>query len=146
MGAKKHQKGTDNIASKLWSITTSDLPDYKKKKKKKIQKKNTCLSVVNSPFCIRLKWCCIVPCLLFSCFSVLFKLVITSLGEERPALGAPRSFVCILCTRTFLSFFFSSCFQWLAAACDCGTPWTFLLTLFILFHLAHVLQVGLDGH
>ena len=63
-------------------------------------------------------------------FSVLFGIVITSLGEERAGLCAFRTFVCLFCTHLFLSFFSSSWCQGLAAARDCGTPWTFLLTLF----------------
>ena len=37
-----------------------------------------------------------------------------------------RAFVCLLCTRWSLAFLSSSWSQELAAAYDCGTPWTFL--------------------
>ena len=66
-------------------------------------------------------------------FSVLFSIVITSFGEERADLCAFRAFVCLFCMRWFLSIFSSSWCQGLAAVCDCGTPWIFLLT-FCLFH------------
>ena len=53
-------------------------------------------------------------------FSVLFSIVITSFCEERAGLCASRAFVCLFCTRRFLSFFSSSLCQGLAAVCDCG--------------------------
>ena len=56
--------------------------------------------------------------------------MITSLGEEGAGLCASRAFVCLFCT-IFLSFFSSSWCRGLAAVCDCGTPLTFLLTLFL---------------
>ena len=56
--------------------------------------------------------------------------MITSLGEEGAGLCASRVFVCLFCTCEFLSFFFSSLCRGLAAVCDIGTPWTFLLTFF----------------
>ena len=43
-------------------------------------------------------------------------------------------FVCLFCACMFLSFFSSSWCQGLAAVCDCGIPWSFLLTFF-LFHV-----------
>ena len=57
-----------------------------------------------------------------------FGLVITSLGEERAGLCSSHAFVCLVCTRRFVSFFSSSWCRGLAAAYDCGTPFTFLLT------------------
>ena len=48
----------------------------------------------------------------------------TSLGEEGAGLCASCAFVCLLCT--FVS---SSRGRGLAVVCDCGTPWTFLLTI-----------------
>ena len=57
-------------------------------------------------------------------FSVLLSIVITSHGEEGAGLCASRAFVCVFCTRQFLSVFSSFCSQ----ACDSGTPWTFSLT------------------
>ena len=59
--------------------------------------------------------------------SVLFSIVVISLGKERAGLCASRAFVYLFCTRQFLSFFPSSWCQKLAAACDCDTPWIFLL-------------------
>ena len=56
--------------------------------------------------------------------------MITSLGEERAGLYASRALVCLFCTRQFLSFFSVSWCQGLAAACDCGTLWTFLFLAF----------------
>ena len=54
-----------------------------------------------------------------------------------PRLGK-RELVCVLLVHlfvcfvlvSFLSFFSSSWCRGLAAVCDCGTPWTFLLTFF----------------
>ena len=71
----------------------------------------------------------VFPCSLSSCFFILFSIVINSLGEEGAGLCASRAFVCLFCTCQFLSFVSSSCCRGLAALCDCGTPWTFLLTV-----------------
>ena len=58
----------------------------------------------------------------FSNLCLLFKYALAG-------LCASRAFVCFVRV-SFLSFFFSSSWCWgLAAVCDCGTPWTFLLTL-----------------
>ena len=57
--------------------------------------------------------------------------VITSPGEEGTYLCASRAFVCLFCACWFLSFFSSSWCQGLAAASDCGTPCTFLLTFLL---------------
>ena len=60
-------------------------------------------------------------------FSVLFRNVITSLRDERDGLYDSDAFVCWFCTS-----FFSSAWCWgLAAAYDCGSPWTFLLNFMI---------------
>ena len=73
----------------------------------------------------------------FFFFSVLFSIAITSLGEEGAGVCASRAFVCLFCTRQFLSIFSSSRCQRLAAACDCSTLWTFLLTpLYIVLHVS----------
>ena len=56
--------------------------------------------------------------------------MITLLGEEGADLCASRAFVYLFCTREFLTFFSSSWCQGLAAASDCGNPWTFLLTFY----------------
>ena len=61
-----------------------------------------------------------------------FSIVITSFGEERAALCASCAFICIFCTRYVLSIFSSSWYQGLAAACGCGTRWTFLFTFFFI--------------
>ena len=70
----------------------------------------------------------VFPCSLSSCFVIPLRIVITSLGEEEDGLCASRAFVCLFCTCWFLSFFSSCSCRGLAAFCDCGTPWTFLLT------------------
>ena len=53
--------------------------------------------------------------------------MITSLGEEGAGLCASRAFICLFCT-CFCHFSSSSWCRGLVAVCDCGTPWTFLLT------------------
>ena len=66
------------------------------------------------------------------CFSICFSILITSFGEEGAGLCFSRAFVCLFCACMFLSFFSSSWCRGLAAVCDCGIPWTFLLIFFIL--------------
>ena len=57
---------------------------------------------------------CVLPCSLFSCFSVLFSIVITSIREERAGLYASRAIVCLSCMRYSLSLFSSYwCQGWL---------------------------------
>ena len=68
---------------------------------------------------------------LFIFFFSPFNIVITLLGEERAGLRVSCVFVCLFGTRYFLSFFSYSWCQGLAAACDCGTPLTFLLNLIL---------------
>ena len=63
-------------------------------------------------------------------FSVCFRFLNTSLEEEGAGLCASRTYVCLFCACMFLSFFSSSWRRWLAAVCDCGILWTFLLTFF----------------
>ena len=71
----------------------------------------------------------VFPCVnLFLCFSVLFSIAITSLGEERANRSAFRTFVRFACLD--LSVSSSSWGLGRAAVCDCGTPWTFLLPFF----------------
>ena len=70
--------------------------------------------------------------------SVLFSIVITSLGKERADLFAFRAFVCLFCTCQFLFFFSSSWCQGLAAVCDCGAPWNFLLTVFVTYEAIRI--------
>ena len=52
---------------------------------------------------------------------------------------------CLFCTCKFLSFFSSSWYRGLDAVCDCGTPWTVLLTSFQLlkFSTFRCFRVGL---
>ena len=79
-------------------------------------------------FLLRGVLCCLCFHVVVFFFSPV-SIVINSLWEERAGL----CFSCIVCLfyrRRFLSFFSSSWCQGLTAACDCGTPWTFLLTLF----------------
>ena len=52
-------------------------------------------------------------------------------GGEWAGLCASHAFVCLICTRYVLSFVSSSWCQRLSATCDCGTPWNFLLTIFV---------------
>ena len=54
-----------------------------------------------------------------------FSIAITSLGEERANLSAFRTFVRFALVWVLSVSFFSWCLG-RAAACDCGTPWTFL--------------------
>ena len=49
-----------------------------------------------------------------------------SLREERANSGAFRAFYSIWACLVLSVFSSSSCLRW-AAACDCGTLWTFLL-------------------
>ena len=69
------------------------------------------------------------------CFSISFNTVIISLGEEEAGLCV----VVVLCVCVFFLFFVLFCFvcfcflsfwRFFASVslCDCGTPWTFLLT------------------
>ena len=60
-------------------------------------------------------------------FFVCFSILITLLEEERAGL------VCLFCACMILSFFSSSWCRGLAVVCDCGIPWTFLLTLFFIW-------------
>ena len=87
---------------------------------------------------------------LSSCFfffqSYLVLRDITSLGEERAGLCASRAFVCLFCTGQSLSFFSSSWCQGLAATCDCGAPWTFLLTFMAQQERFDVLHNELQGN
>ena len=59
-----------------------------------------------------------------------FSIAITSHGEERANLSAFRTFVRFALI-WFLSVSSSSWCLGRAAACDCGTPWTFLLSFFL---------------
>ena len=58
-----------------------------------------------------------------------FSIANTSPGEERPNLSAFRTFFSI-CACLVLSVSSSSWCLERAAVCDCGTPWTFLLSFF----------------
>ena len=77
----------------------------------------------------------VFPCSLSSCFFISFSIVIASLGEEGAGLCASRAFVCLflhmLVSVIFLFLLVSGVgcgWMGLDAVCDCGTPWTFLLT------------------
>ena len=59
-------------------------------------------------------------------FYVVFSIVVTSLGEVY------FSCICLFILHAFLS---SSLCQGLAAACDCGTPWSFFYFLLLLINL-----------
>ena len=79
-------------------------------------------------FCtLRDTLCLVLPYSLSVCFFRPFSILITLLGEEGAGLCACYAFV----LRVYVFVFFSSsgC-RGLAAVCDCGTPWTFLLTFY----------------
>ena len=82
---------------------------------------------------------CYFVLLFFSPFSI----AITSFGKGRANLGAFHAFscVCLICLVVSASSS-SSCLGW-AAACDCGTAWTFLLHFFeeVLFCINHLFNV-----
>ena len=59
--------------------------------------------------------------------SVCFSILVTTLGEHGAGLCASRTFVYLFCACMFLSFFSFSRSRRLAAVCDCGIRWTFLL-------------------
>ena len=66
---------------------------------------------------------------LCSRFSVCFSILITSLGEEGAGLCASRAFVCF--ARVCLCpFSLPLGCRGMAAVCDCGIPWTLLLSFF----------------
>ena len=58
-----------------------------------------------------------------------FSIAITSLGEERANLSVSLFFFVRLFDLRLFGFvcFLFLLVSWRAAACDCGTPWTFLL-------------------
>ena len=90
-------------------------------------------------FVLSLALCYVVIMLLF--FSVLLALRLPHLGK--------RELILVLFVRLFdLRLFGFVCFLFLlgrAAACDCGTPWTFLLPLFFIVFLCLSLWCwGLD--
>ena len=66
---------------------------------------------------------CLSVCLFVLVFFSPFSIAITSLGEERANLSAFRTFV------RFVLVWICR-FPGRAAVCDCGTPWTFLLSFF----------------
>ena len=69
----------------------------------------------------------VLPCvILLLCFFSPFSIAITSLGEERANLSSFRMFVRFVLV-WFLSVSSSSWCLGRAAACNCGSPWTFLL-------------------
>ena len=74
-----------------------------------------------------------------------FCIVITALGEERELAYVLLVHLFVHFARVDVWPFFSpSWCQRLAAACDCGTPWTFLLTFFylkLILMVHRVLQV-----
>ena len=70
-------------------------------------------------------------CFFILVFFSLFSIVVTSLGEERANFIAFCMFVRFALV-WFLSVSSSSWCLGRAAACDCGTPWTFLLPFLLL--------------
>ena len=85
-------------------------------------------------FILRGDLSCFAWCYFVLVFFSPLSIAITSLGEERANLSAFRTFV-----RFPLVWFLSvSSFSWClgrAAACDCGTTWTFMLTFSSLKYL-----------
>ena len=67
---------------------------------------------------------CLTLCYFVFVFFSPFSIAITSLGEDRTNLSAS------ICACLVLSVSSSSWCLGRAAVCDCGTPWTFLLSLF----------------
>ena len=63
-------------------------------------------------------------------FYVCFSILITSLGEEGAGLCASRTFVSLFCASIFFVLFLFLWVSRVAAVCDCGIPWIFLLTFF----------------
>ena len=74
---------------------------------------------------------CLTLCYFVFVFFSRFSIAIISLWEERANLGA-FLYVCQICAYLVLSVFSSSRCLGRAAACDYGTPWTFLLPFFII--------------
>ena len=72
---------------------------------------------------------CLTLCHFVLVFFSPFSIAITSFGEERANLSAFRTFLSMFAC---LDLSVSSSFWCLgiAAVCDCGTPWTFLLPFF----------------
>ena len=68
---------------------------------------------------------CLTVCHFVLVFFSPFSIAITSLGEERANLSAFRTFVRFVLVWICRSS--SSLCLGMAAVCDCGTPWTFLL-------------------
>ena len=66
--------------------------------------------------------------ILFLYFSVLLALRLPRLGKRELILVL--FYVCLICAGFDLSVSSSSWCLGTAAVCDCGTPWTFLLSLF----------------
>ena len=83
----------------------------------------------------------VLPCvILFLCFSI-FSIAITSLVEERANLSVFRTFVRFSLV-WFLSVSSSSWCLGRSAVCDCGSPCTFLLPLFVFFFFSfHIWNV-----
>ena len=69
---------------------------------------------------------CLSECHFVLVFFSPFSIAITSLGEERANPSAFRTFVRFVLVID-LSVSSSSWGLGMAAVCDCGTPWTFLL-------------------
>ena len=66
--------------------------------------------------------------ILFLYFSVLLALRLPRLGKRE--LISVLSYVCLICACLVLSVSSSSWCLGMAAVCDCGPPWTFLLPFF----------------
>ena len=82
----------------------------------------------------------LVLCYFFLCFFSPLSITITSLGKERAKLSAFCTFV-----RFALLKFCVSSSSWCmgrAAACDCGTPWTFYLTFLYAFKACNSVRIN----
>ena len=75
----------------------------------------------------------VFSCSLSSCFIIPFGIVVVSFGEVGGGeAGVCASCACVCFVRVGFCQFSLPLSSGLAAVCDCGTPWTFLLTFFIL--------------
>ena len=87
---------------------------------------------------------CLTLCYFVLVFFSPFSIAITSLGEERANLKC-FSYICLICACLVLSLSSSSWLLGRAAVCDCGTPWTFLLPLFLSIQNGGTLDGNVDS-
>ena len=73
---------------------------------------------------------CLTLCYFVLVFFSPFSIAITSLGEERDLILVVFVRLFDLCLFDCVGYLFLWCVG-RAAVCDCGTPWTFLLSFFL---------------